>query len=106
MEIFIFCAVIRIKGERHVFLCFVLVCTIFDYLHVKSVQMRSFSWCTFSPVFSPSTEKQVPEKTPYLNTFGAVGFPSKCTEIIGNIFHFGSHKKRRSQEIGYSFFIA
>ena len=42
-----------------------------DYLCVKSVQIRSFSGPYF-PVFSPNTGKYRLEKTPYLDTFHAL----------------------------------
>ena len=55
--------------------------------------MRSFSWCTFSPVFSPSTEKQVPEKTPYLTLFARQVFLQNAQKLSETFFISGAIKK-------------
>ena len=40
---------------------------------VKSVQIQSFFWSVFSCIFGLKTGKYGPGKTPYLDTFHAVG---------------------------------
>ena len=54
------------------------ICSICLRLHcVKSVQIRSFFWS----IFSLSTGKYGPEKTPYFDAFHAVFIVSSLTEI-------------------------